>query len=556
MPHTTEKANRVEVLLSKKRRCHMRDIEQQPSQDDSTVEITDIPRQDEQQVASVSGATPVTIEPKRSRRPFDLRFLATGGIVLLALAVIFSAMLFRSQPASQPGPGTVTARNQPSPQPSPTATPAGSSMSSSQTVFITIVGGVAYAGADGTVSALRTGNGTPLWRSSIDGGVGEQPVVVDGVVYVTASTDFTATLYALRASDGAQLWHTTSNGPEISTPVIANGVVYVGTQEDKVLALRAGSGTVLWQYSDNILGFLSPQLVDGVLYVTANSELPGNVYALRASDGRLLWHYTANASLDATTVIDGVAYVTSQDSTLTALRTTDGRQLWQRALGSGNLGAMWVPIQALNGVLYIAATKMSAPTTSISGPGLLPQALAIGSLLWGNFQAVPAGQTIPHKEGVSTLYAIRASDGAMLWHFTMNNGKNGMVGWLSVEEGVVYASVVDASTPDTSTGHLYALQSTTGKVLWHYDDNATSPAGAVLASGVIYTSAYSQNSNVVYALRARDGSLLWRHSMGLPIYNAPVLNGATVYVGTADGSVYALRANNGAVRWHRGAEGA
>jgi outer membrane protein assembly factor BamB len=37
------------------------------------------------------------------------------------------------------------------------------------------------------------------------------------------------------------------------------------------------------------------------------------------------------------------------------------------------------------------------------------------------------------------------------------------------------------------------------------------------------------------------------------VYNAPIINGATVYVGTDDGSVYALRANNGAIEWHHGA---
>ena len=548
----------------------MHDIEQKPSQDDSTVEITGIPPQEEQQVAPVSGTTPVTSEPKRSRRPFALRFLATGGIVLLVLAVIFSAMLFRSQPASQPGSGTAPAQNQPTSQPSPTATPASSSTSSSQTVFITIAGGVTYAGADGTVYALSTDNGTMLWHSRIDGAVGDQPVVAGGVVYVTASTEITATLYALRASDGSQLWHFSSNGPvapvaldggisvgpALYALIVANGVVYVGVQGDKVLALRAGDGTLLWQFSDHLIGLRPPQLVDGVVYVAAANDVQqGNVYALRASDGRLLWHYKTGAFLSETTVIDTAAYVTSQDGMLIALRTSDGHQLWQRALGGGNLGTIWQQIQALNGVLYVTTTKMSAPTADTSSPGLPSQALAMGSLSWGNVWAMPVLQTIPHKEGVSTLYAIRASDGAMLWHLTMNNGKNGFVGWLAVEEGVIYASVMDSSTPNSSMGHIYALQSATGAVLWHYDDKNTSPSGAVLANGVIYASAYSQDSNdVVYALRARDGSLLWRRAMGQSVYNAPVLDGTTVYVGTADGSVYALRAANGAVRWHHGAE--
>jgi outer membrane protein assembly factor BamB len=532
----------------------MHDNERKPSQDDSTVKITDLPQQEDRQVVRSAGTTPMTSEPKRPRPPLAMRYLVAGGIALLVLAVIFSVVLVRSRPSSQPRSGTAPAQNQPSSQPSPTATPASSSAGSSQFVYITIADGIAYAGADTAVYALRTGNGSLLWRSRIDGAVGDQPVVVDGVVYVDAGNDITATLYALRESDGTQLWHYTSNGPEISTPVVANGVVYVGTQEDKVLAIRAGSGTLLWQYSDKGVGLLSPQLVDGVVYVTANDEKPGNVYALRASDGRLLWRYSAGTSPNGTTVIDGVAYVTSQDGTLIALSTSDGRQLWQRALGGGNIGTLWQPIQALGGVLYVATTKMSEPAASTSGPGLLPQALAIGSLFWGNFQAMPARQTVPYKGGLSTLYAIRATDGTILWHFTLNNGKNGMVGWLAVEEGVIYASVMDISTPDTSKGHIYALQSMTGSVLWHYDDNKTSPSDAVLANGVIYASAYSQGGNdVVYALRARDGSVLWRHGMGQAIYNAPVLNGASVYIGTVDGSVYALRADNGAVEWHHAA---
>ena len=529
----------------------MHDIEHKPSQDDSTVKITDAPQQEDRQAVPGAGTTPVTSGPKRPRPPLTMRYLVAGGIVLLVLAVIFSVVLVRSRPSSQPGSVTPPAQTQSSSQPSPTATPASSPAGSSQFVYITIADGIAYAGAGTTVDALRTGNGSLLWRSRIDGAVGDQPVVAGGVVYVISSTDITATLYALRESDGTQLWHYTSNGPEMSTPVVASGVVYLGTQEDKVLAIRAGSGTLLWQFSGNGVGLISPQLVDGVVYVTANDEKPGNVYALRASDGRLLWRYSAGASPNGTTVIDGVAYVTAQDGTLTALSTSDGHQLWQRALGGGNIGTLWQPIQALDGVLYVATTKMSAPTASTAGPGLFPQALAVGSLFWGNIQAVPARQTVPYKEGVSTLYAIQATDGAILWQFTMNNGKNGIAGWLSVGDGVIYASVMDISTSNTSTGHIYALQSTTGSVLWHYDDNKTSPSAAVLANGVIYVSAYSQDSkDAVYALRARDGSVLWRHSMGQTIYNAPVLNGATVYVGTADGSVYALRVDNGAVEWH------
>src|SRR5438034_2612183 len=174
MPHTTEKVNRVKAPLSQKRRFPMHDIEQQPSQDDSTVEVTDIPRQEEQQMAGDAGLTPMTIEPEHPRRPSAMRLLAAGGIVLLVLAMIFSVALFARRPSSQPGSGTAPAQNQSGSQPSPTATPASSSTSSSQFVSITIAGGVAYAGADRVVSALRASDGTLLWHSRIDGAVGDQ----------------------------------------------------------------------------------------------------------------------------------------------------------------------------------------------------------------------------------------------------------------------------------------------------------------------------------------------------------------------------------------------
>jgi len=133
----------------------------------------------------------------------------------------------------------------------------------------------------------------------------------------------------------------------------------------------------------------------------------------------------------------------------------------------------------------------------------------------------------------------------------MNNGKNGIVGWLSGADGVIYASVMDFSSPDTSKGYIYALQSTTGSVLWHHDDTTTSPSGAVLANGIIYISEYSQDG-MMWCMRCErkmvpcSGTTLWVRPCTIRLF----LNGVTVYVGTADGSVYALRADSGAVEWH------
>src|SRR6266567_8624315 len=105
----------------------MHHIEQQPSQDDAKVTLTDLPRQEDRQVVRDAGTTPLVRAPKRPRQPFAMRYLVAGGILLLVLAVIFSIVLVRNQLSSQPGTGTAPAQHQPSLQPSPTATPASSS---------------------------------------------------------------------------------------------------------------------------------------------------------------------------------------------------------------------------------------------------------------------------------------------------------------------------------------------------------------------------------------------------------------------------------------------
>ena len=148
------------------------------------------------------------------------------------------------------------------------------------------------------------------------------------------------------------------------------------------------------------------------------------------------------------------------------------------------------------------------------------------------------------------MYAIRASDGIVLWHYSMNNGANSWASWLSVENGVVYASAVTDTSGTTGLGDIYALQSSNGSVLWR-DKLHASPSGALLTNGVIYLSTSSGSlDGAVYAVRTGDGSLLWNYPIAGSMFAAPILDGNTIYIGAGNGMAYALRAGNGGVVWH------
>jgi hypothetical protein len=114
-----------------------------------------------------------------------------------------------------------------------------------------------------------------------------------------------------------------------------------------------------------------------------------------------------------------------------------------------------------------------------------------------------------------------------------------------VNNGIAYVS--------TDAGGVYALRTSDGTVLWHQTTGGGSTIYAV-ADGAVYALS-GEDGSMVYALRADTGALLWRHAVGQPVMGMAVSQGV-VYLnddasGTTGSSVYALRASDGAPLWRQ-----
>jgi outer membrane protein assembly factor BamB len=427
-------------------------------------------------------------------------------------------------------------------------------------VNITIAGGVAYLSTSNTytntsnnaVYALRTSDGALLWHQKIEGSADEAPLVANGVVYVSFNVtplagnngpDYT---YALRASDGSLLWrYSTTNYSYLSLSSSNSNVVYVASQ-DGISALNTSNGASLWHYAANDTGSTWPLEVNGVVYYSSSSDNgSGTLYALRAGDGSLIWRYKTASYTNTPVVANGVVYTNSDGGSLVALRASDGHQIWKRTIDTN----FFQSAQLVNGVLYTMTTKILEPPAADS-TSPLQGAAGLGALLWNTFQHAFTAQTVPLKQGLSSVYAIRASDGAVLWHYTMNNGANSWASWLAVANGIAYASDVTDTSGTTGLGDIYALQSSDGSVVWH-DQLNVSPSGGLLANGVIYLSTSSGSVNgAVYAVHAGDGSLLWNYPTSGSLIAAPILDGDAIYVSANNGMAYALQADNGKLLWY------
>ncbi len=59
----------------------------------------------------------------------------------------------------------------------------------------------------------------------------------------------------------------------------------------------------------------------------------------------------------------------------------------------------------------------------------------------------------------------------------------------------------------------------------------------------------SAAGDALYALNASTGALLWSYATGGPVWSSPAVVNGVVYVGSGTNNVYALNASTGAKLW-------
>ena len=225
----------------------------------------------------------------------------------------------------------------------------------------------------------------------------------------------------------------------------------------------------------------------------------------------------------------------------------------------GNLEIHWIyngiqgsyvsPVVA-NGIAYIGSSQGFPPDGNLAAVNV-----RTGSEIWRLSPTVPITDTPAVAKNVvyvgggdpgsgGAFYAINASTGKVLWKY--GNVNTYFQSSPTVVNGVVYvASFKDAS--------LYAFNAGTGDVIWKDQIGSfqgvfdSSPA---VAAGVVYI---GSNDHNVYALNAATGAVIWKYATGDEVHSSPVVGQGNVYVSSSDNNTYALNANTGALIWKYGA---
>lgn len=194
----------------------------------------------------------------------------------------------------------------------------------------------------------------PAWTFSFGGekqrGQESQPLVADGVMYVTGSY---SRVFAIDVKTGEELWQYDARLPDGIMPccdVINRGaalyedMVYFGTLDAKIIALDAKTGKVKWKkkVGDYKAGYsltATPLIVEGkVITGVSGGEfgIVGKVEARDAKTGELIW--------SRPTVEGHMGTLNGKESTMTGTKNASWPgDMWKHGGGATWLGGTYDP---------------------------------------------------------------------------------------------------------------------------------------------------------------------------------------------------------------------
>jgi eukaryotic-like serine/threonine-protein kinase len=374
----------------------------------------------------------------------------------------------------------------------------------------TIAGGVVFFGSgDGNLYAVEEDTGKQKWSFKTAEPVSSSPTVADGMVYFTC---YEGILYAVNAETGIVQWkfateqerrfqakgiHGTQPNDQTvpdpydfftSSPAAFNGRVYFGAGDGNVYALDAHSGVLVWKFATSDVIHASPAIANNTLYI---GSWDSYFYAFDADTGQEKWRYKAGEDpvshnqigfQSSAAIADGTVYVGCRDGHVYAFDAATGRKKWDYSTSQS-----WVNTTPAvhDGVVY-------------------------------------TGTCDSHR-----FHALDARTGRLRF---MLDAKSCLVSSPALAEDMVYIG--------SFNGKLYAIDSKAGKIAWEFQTEASKQDRfKVLEPDGSFNE--TLNSPVFHDFEDMYLSVYRTFSVGA-IISSPVIDRATIYVGSTDGSLYAL----------------
>jgi outer membrane protein assembly factor BamB len=341
-----------------------------------------------------------------------------------------------------------------------------------------------------------------LWKANTTGTNYEESAVVyfDGIAYISSCSthgDGHDKLFAVDTTNGNILW-SVFIGPGYVGPVIDNDRIYIGTDShgydptnEYIFCIGRLDGRVIW--SRNIYGGIaeSIQYDEDKIYFTSDI-----IYALDKDDGAINWTYPLDDySVTKPILKDNAFFTATSGGSMFKVDVEDGKRIWKTSLADFS----W--------------------DNSITADG--------------------EGHIFLAVYNDRSINAYNEDTGELLWRYQLHASS---LSFNAYHNNVIFIS-------DTS-GYVYALDSSTGVLLWEKKIGTTIDISSpTLSGGLLFIGTRDFEEGAFFALSETTGDILWKYTVGASVTAPPSIADGMMLCGTDSWNMYAFDFGIGNADW-------
>ncbi len=333
-------------------------------------------------------------------------------------------------------------------------------------------------------------------------------------------------------------------------------------------AAPASKGTrplqLAWSYCTGASVFSSPIVQNGVVYIASTAT---TLTAIDIQSAKILWQIQADDAFFGTPILqNGILYMASLSGVIYAINTKDGFVRWHTQIDTPG-SKVWSSPAIANGLLILGAASTLSENPKRSGQ-VLAFDLLTGKLRWrayieaggkvgGGVWSSPAIDAASKTVYVGTgdpddgVEALDSQTGKLRWHWrsvVRDVGDTDVgAGPLLYHDAKAQLRVVVGG----KNGNIYTLDATTGQRLWQKRVGEHVFSSPTYANNTLYVVGVVQQHATAYALDPQTGKTRWQHDIPVIVYASPIIAGQKLYLAigdgfeSGDGGVTVLNAANG-----------
>jgi len=328
-----------------------------------------------------------------------------------------------------------------------------------------------------------------------------------------------------------------------------------------IMASRISIPLLLWKYenSDGWSGSIAVGDINGISGNEVVYTISKTIFAVSGPTGDYLWNFTTLNYIVSTPAIGDIdgdgrneVVLVSQDGICYALDGITGDVLWEYATDKTNSAVSPVLFDVNDDGALDAIVSGQHPNYIVALSGV------DGTVIWsvGQYSDLGSVAIIDGKNNESAtivlpgsqIQLVHSTDGTSIWNQSVRAKITP-----SVIKKAKYSVIICGGWGQ----ELYALNSTTGEILWENSLGGElwtySVVGDVDGDSIIDVIIPSRNGNL-FVFNSETGERLWYKDLGVFDYSPALidLNGDSVFeiiVPSRSGNLFALNGTNGNIMW-------